>query len=61
MDSKKRKVVSLPEYRGDLSKLFDFENPLTMKEAFALHKKHEQVVKKLSREFRKRYREEMAS
>ena len=60
MDTKKRKVVSLPEYKGDLSKLFDFEHPITMRQEFALHKRHRQVVKKLSREFRKRYREEMA-
>ncbi|MCY7409100.1 MAG: hypothetical protein LH473_02415 [Chitinophagales bacterium] len=60
MDTKKKQVVSLPEYKGDLSKLFDFEQPISMKEAFAMHKKHEQVVKKLSTEFLKRYREEMA-
>ncbi|MEP7128721.1 MAG: hypothetical protein ABI729_07630 [Chitinophagales bacterium] len=60
METKKNKVVSLPEYKGDLSILFDFENLVTMKEAFAMHKKHEQVMKRLSREFRKRYREEMA-
>ena len=61
MDSKKRKVVSLPEYQGDLSKLFDLGNLLSEKEAFALHQKHQRVIRKLSREFRKRYREEMAS
>ncbi|MBS1656615.1 MAG: hypothetical protein JST18_00815 [Bacteroidetes bacterium] len=60
MDPKKRKVVSLPEYRGDLSKLFDFNRPISMKEAFALHKKHQQVLQKLNKEFRQRYREEMA-
>ncbi|MEO5673790.1 MAG: hypothetical protein ABIQ74_04020 [Chitinophagales bacterium] len=59
MDAKKMQVVSLPEYKGDLSKLFDFEHPMTMKDAFAKQKKHDQVIKKLSREFRKRYREEM--
>ncbi|MBA3649312.1 MAG: hypothetical protein H0W62_12310 [Chitinophagales bacterium] len=59
MDSKKRKVISLPEYKGDLNKLFDFEHPVTAKEAFGLQKKHEQVIKKLKREFRKRYVEEM--
>ena len=60
MNRKKTKVVSLPHYKGDLSKLFDFEHPLTMKEAYVLHKKHHQVLKKLTREFRQRYREEMA-
>lgn len=50
MDAKMQ-VVSLPEYKGNLSKLFDFEHPMTQKEAFAMHRKHEQVVKKLAENF----------
>ncbi len=60
MVDKKRKVVSLPSYTGDLSKLFDFEHALSEKQAYAFHKKHQQVMRKLTREFRLRYREEMS-
>lgn len=48
MADKKKRSVCLPEYKQDLSKLFDFEHPINIKEAFVMQEMVDAVIDKLT-------------